>query len=142
MSGEGHNNVLIVNYSLVRKTHKWTHKWLYSFTLYVKVNPGKLRFMPRFNLDIVEKTIETARAANTPQIYNVPLKLVAIFKVDTSNREKIKPTIEICCLYKKESKKGVKVSVQALYKPSWVMSSTFFRKVSFQAFFQTLFYEP
>ena len=74
------NDALIGNYSLVRKTHKWTMKVvmhfieeavLNSFILYDKVNPGKLRFM-QFKLHIVEKTINRARAINIPQIYHVP----------------------------------------------------------------------
>ena len=84
---------------------------LNSFIFYDKVNPGKIRFM-QCKLDIVEKTINRARAANIPQIYHVPQFNCHFFGTDTSDREKIKPTEEVRCLYNKENKKGVKVSLQ------------------------------
>ena len=73
------NDALIGNYSSVLKIHKWPVKVvmhfmeeavLNSFILYDKANPGKLRYM-QFKLDIVEKTINRASAANIPQIYHV-----------------------------------------------------------------------
>ena len=80
MGGVDCKDALIGNYSLVQKTYKWTVKVvihfieeavLNSFIFYDKVNPGKIRFM-QCKLDIVEKTIKRARAANIPQIYHVP----------------------------------------------------------------------
>ena len=80
MVGVDCNDTVIGNYSLVRKTRKWTMKVVMhfieeavfnSFTLYDKVNPGKLRFM-QFKLHIMKKTINRARAINIPQIYHVP----------------------------------------------------------------------
>ena len=59
------------------------------------------------------------------------LKLIVNFRANTSDREKIKIIEEMRCLYKKESKKRVKVLVQELRKPSWIVPRTFFWKVSF-----------
>ena len=79
MGGVDRNDALFGNYLLVRKTHKCTVKvvmhfieeaMLNSFIFYDKVNPEKLRFM-QFKLDIAEKTINRARAANIPQIYHI-----------------------------------------------------------------------
>ena len=69
-----------------------------AYILYEMVNSGKLRFM-QFKLDIVEKIINRAKAAN------IPPKLVIILRADTSSREKIKSPEEMCCLYKKNVRK-------------------------------------
>ena len=113
MDGVDRNDALIGNFSLVQKTHKWTVKVVMHFiekavlnssSLYDKVNPGKLRFM-QFKLDIVEKNNQQNQGShNTTNLQCTP-SWSSILRADTSDREKIKPTDEICCLFKKKVRK-------------------------------------
>ena len=82
----------------------------------------------QFKLDIVEKTINRARAANIPQVYHVPQVGRHFLELTPATEKKSNPQ-KMCCLHKKESKKGVKVSVQELRIPSWIVSNTLFGKI-------------
>ena len=74
------NDALIVNYTWVRKSFKWTVKVAIhyieeavqnSFILYDKINPNKMWFM-NFKLDVIEKIIIRVNRQNAPNIFLHP----------------------------------------------------------------------
>ena len=108
MDGVDRNDVLVGNYSCVRKTFKWTVKVvmyfieeavLNAYVLYDKINPGKYCFI-NYKTDIIEATINRTRIAEDPTIIiNIPTIAGHFMKLIPPTEKKDQTLKKMCHLY-------------------------------------------